>query len=229
MLALKILVLFAALGCQALVPDPTTTICPSTPKDSNFGDDSLCPNFQELSGVIEVNTLAELIQGHSQCDAKFRKAMSYYQTKRFQLVIQELQQSEAYVTLLRDLRSAGVDTSDIDNIMDIFDCLDQPWPTTQQPPYANKTCDCKQLRGRNFVGDLLAAMPNQEVHSYTAEARAKHNNFGLFADTISSPAFQSRLRTNMLKRDAMRPLRVLRRYGWNVPEMLSAAVSILSW
>lgn len=193
MLPVKILVLLAAFGCHALVEASNeTTLCPPTTDDSRDGEDSLCPSFQDLRDIIDEIALMELIQAHYQCNAKFRKALCYYNSSRFHLVAQQLQQSEAYISMLADLRNAGVDTTDIESIVNIFACLELSLPKLK------KSCDCKQLRGHTFVGDLLASMSHQAVHEYTAVARANHTNFGLFADTITSSAFQARMRTNMV-------------------------------
>ncbi|XP_030558387.1 uncharacterized protein LOC115760945 [Drosophila novamexicana] len=194
--------------------------------DDNNGDrdnETLCNSFQALRATIEKDTLVDLIQSHYQCNSKFRKALCYYNTTRFQLVAQELQQSEVFNTMLEELRNAGVDTTDIENIVDIFACLLVPAP---QP---DKSCDCKALRGHTFVGDLLAAMPQQAVHDYTTSARKNQTNYARFVDTVSSSGFQSRMRANMMKRDVTRPLRTLRRNGWDMPELLRAVTSILSW
>ncbi|XP_064542678.1 uncharacterized protein LOC135431458 [Drosophila montana] len=191
--------------------------------DGDRDGDPLCSSFQALRATIEKDTLADLIQSHYQCNSKFRKALCYYNTTRFHLVALELQQSEAYNTMLEELRNASVDTSDIENIVDIFACLVLPAP---QP---DKSCDCKTLRGHTFVGDLLAAMPHQAVHDFTTSARRNQTNYARFVDTVSSSGFQSRMRANMMKRDVARPLRNLRRNGWDMPELLRAVMSILSW
>ncbi|EDW01076.1 uncharacterized protein LOC6561324 [Drosophila grimshawi] len=230
MLQLKIFALFCGLFAviafqdgvaQADESEPVEE-CPDDEGDRD-GNDTLCDNFQALRETIDKNTLMDLIQSHYQCDSKFRKAMCYYNTTHFQIVAQQLQQSDGYHLMLEELRSGGVDTSDIENIVDIISCVTVP------PPLPDKNCDCKQLKGHTFMGDLLAAMPHQAVHEYTAKSRSRKSNFALFVDIVNSPEFQSHMRTNMMKRDVVRPMRVLRRNGWDLPQLLRGVMTILSW
>ncbi|KAH8371451.1 hypothetical protein KR093_007517, partial [Drosophila rubida] len=186
-------------------------------------DGDLCDNFQLIRDLIDPQVLLDLIQSHYQCDSKFRKALCYYNTSRFHLVIEQLQQSEAYQTLLNELRSAGVNTSAIDSIADIFDCIVLPVTPT------DKKCDCKAVRGHTFIGDVLAAMPHQAVSDFSYTSSMRQTNFGVFRETVTSPEFQSKLRANMLKRDVVRALRVLRRNGWDLPELLRGTLSMLTW
>ncbi|ALC41692.1 CG3906 [Drosophila busckii] len=220
---LLLLALLAA--CTEANKAATTTVCPPDGDNDDYPDrfdnDTLCDSFKRLRSTIEKDTLVELIQSHYQCNSKFRKAMCYYDTKRFRIVAQQLQQSDAYVDILLELNLAGVDTSDIENIVDIFACIVLPVPRP------DNSCDCRALRGHTFIGDLLAAMPQQAVHEINT--RAKRNNFARFVQTVNSSEFQAHLQANLLKRDAARPLHVLSRNGWNVPELLRAVMTILSW
>ncbi|XP_034104601.1 uncharacterized protein LOC132790140 [Drosophila nasuta] len=230
MLQLKHLALYcgflAILACQlAAQEEPvTTTVCPNSDDDGPDRDGDLCENFQLIRDLIDPEVLANLIQSHYQCDSKFRKALCYYNTSRFHLVIEQLQQSEAYATLLDELRTAGVNTSAIDKIADIFDCIVLPLNTT-----TIEKCDCRAVRGHSFIGDVLAAMPHQQVSDYSYTSSVRNTNFGIFRETITSPQFQAKLRSNLLKRDVVRALRVLRRNGWDLPELLRGTMSMLSW
>ncbi|KAM8711700.1 hypothetical protein ACLKA7_012242 [Drosophila subpalustris] len=236
MLLLKTLALYCGLlaiifcHCQVAAkkdepePEPLDDDCP--PEGNGTDDDrdgELCKDFQILRDLIDVDVLVDLIQSHYQCDVKFRKAVCYYQTSRFQLVIDQLQNSEAYHVLLQELRNAGINTTDIDRIADIFDCLEVPIMPV------SKKYNCRELRGHTFIGDLLAAMPHKEVREFSFSSLANNTNFALFKQTVTSPEFQAKLRSNLLKRDAARALHVLRRNGWDVPELLRGAMSILSW
>ncbi|KAH8299604.1 hypothetical protein KR044_003476, partial [Drosophila immigrans] len=186
-------------------------------------DGDLCDDFQSIRDLIDPEVLADLIQSHYQCDSKFRKALCYYNTSRFHLVVEQLQQSDAYATLLDELRNAGVNTSAIDTIAQIFDCIMLPVLPS------DKKCDCKAVRGHSFIGDVLAAMPHQEVRDFTYTSSIRNTNFAIFKETVTSPQFQAKLRSNMLQRDVIRALRVLRRNGWDMPELLRGTLAMLSW
>lgn len=175
----------------------TTTICPPTAPpgsdDDSGRDGDLCDNFQALRELIDRDALVNLTLAHYQCDAKFRKAVCYYNTSRFNLVIEQLQQSASFQTLLEDLRELGVNTSAINQIVDIFQCFSLPLPLNR-----NGTCDCKAVRGHTFLEDVLAIMPKQRVHAFTRNARVYNTNFGLFSDALTSGEFQSRLRSTLV-------------------------------
>ncbi|XP_034478044.1 uncharacterized protein LOC117784419 [Drosophila innubila] len=210
--------------CQVAAKKNETLVDPDCPPDDDRdGNDELCKDFQILRDLIDFEVLAELIQSHYQCDAKFRKAVCYYKTSRFNLVIEQLQRSEAYHELLEVLRNAGINTTDIDNIADIFECIEVPIMPI------DKKYNCKELRGHTFIGDVLAAMPHQAIREYSYSSRVNNTNFALFRQTVTSAEFQAALRSNLLKRDAVRALNVLRRNGWDLPELLRGAMSILSW
>lgn len=173
-----------------------TTICPtaapSTLKPPDR-DGDLCDNFQALRGLIDKDALVNLTLAHYQCDSKFRKAVCYYNTSRFNLVIEQLQQSEAFQTLIDELRDLGVNTTSIDQIVDIFQCFSLPLPLN-----TNGTCDCKAVRGHTFLEDVLALLPKQRVRALTRNARVYNSNFGLFTSALTSADFQNRLRSSMV-------------------------------
>ncbi|EDW85639.1 uncharacterized protein Dwil_GK23051 [Drosophila willistoni] len=206
-------------------PTTTTTCKPgaTTADPGKGGGKDLCEDFQNLRATIDRATLVTIIQTHYECDSKFRRAMSYYNTTRFHEVAQMLQQSTAYRSLLQELQDDGVDTSDLENIVDIIACIILPVAK------ADNDCDCRAVRGHSFMSDILLAMPKQKVHDYLSLARSEKSNFALLANTLTSPEFQERLRANMVKRDMVRPLRILRRNGWDIPELLRGVLTILSW
>lgn len=172
--------------------DPGNDTCES---GNGSRTDDLCENFQFIRDLIDIETLENLTLAHYQCNSKFRKAVLYYNSSRFQLVIEQLQQSEAFQRLLEELRDAGVDTTAINQIIDIFACFAVPFPSYVSP---NRTCDCRSLRGHTFLGDLLAILPRQRVHDYTTNARVYGTNFGLFSDALTSSQFQDRLRSTLV-------------------------------
>ncbi|XP_016946594.1 uncharacterized protein LOC108022246 [Drosophila biarmipes] len=186
-------------------------------------DASLCANFQHIRDLINQETLMELIEVHYNCDAKFRRAMRYYDTPGFVRVTQQLTDTAAYKTVLRELESEGVDTGDIASVADIFYCIILP---VQKP---DRNCDCKAVKHHTFVGDLLNIMPHQEIHNYVAESRANHTNFGNFTQAVVSKTFQATLKANIKKRDVVKPLRTLRKNGWDIPELLRAMLTIFQW
>ncbi|KAH8413831.1 hypothetical protein KR222_009010, partial [Zaprionus bogoriensis] len=187
-------------------------------------DGDICESFQSLRGLIDAETLANLTLAHYQCDAKFRKAVCYYNTSRFNVVIEQLQNSEAYQELLNTLIDEGVNIDDIGKIADIFSCLALSLNTT-----STQKCDCKTVRKHTFLEDVLAALPKQSVHDFTSRARERSTNFGLFTETLLSPQFQSSLRSRLSQRDVLRALHVLRRNGWDLPQLLRGASTVLSW
>ncbi|EDV56817.1 uncharacterized protein LOC6547800 [Drosophila erecta] len=186
-------------------------------------DSALCADFQHIRDMINQEALLNLIEVHYNCDRKFRCAMRYYNTSRFERTTQQLTNTDAYQTILRELQSEGVDVADIETVADIFHCIILP---VRQP---NRNCDCKAVRHHTFVGDLLAIMPKQEVHNYVAQSQANHTNFGNFTRTVVSKEFQATLKANINKRDVVKPLRTLRRNGWNIPELLRAMLTIFQW
>ncbi|BFG04749.1 uncharacterized protein DMAD_03640 [Drosophila madeirensis] len=193
--------------------------------DDKNGQAGLCIAFQDVRDLIDHVALEALIETHSQCDAKFRKAIRFFNTPGFEEVALQLQESEAYQTALEELQGAGVDTADIEFILDIFACISVPVPLSQ------KSCDCSKIKkkGQSFLADLLALMPRRDVHNYYVDAQSKQSNFALFSRTVTSVEFQATLRANIKKHDVARPLRTLRRYGWDIPELLRATITILSW
>ncbi|XP_017072690.1 uncharacterized protein LOC108108947 [Drosophila eugracilis] len=186
-------------------------------------DASLCANFQHIRDLINQETLQNLIEVHYNCDLKFRRAMRYYKTSGFTKVTQQLTDTDAYQTVLKELQSEKVDTGDIENVADIFYCIILP---VRQP---DRNCDCKAVKHHTFVGDLLSIMPKQEIHNYVAESRVNHTNFGNFTKAVVSPEFQATLKANIKKRDVAKPLRTLRKNGWDIPELLRAMLTIFQW
>lgn len=176
--------------------EPTTTICPPTTpitdNPPNRGGD-LCDSFQALRGLIDRDALVNLTLAHYQCDSKFRKAVCYYNTSRFNLVIEQLQESEAFQTLIDELRDLGVNTTAIDRIVDIFQCFSLPLPLNR-----NGTCDCKAVRGHTFLEDVLALLPKQRVRALNRNARVYNSNFGIFSSALTSADFQNRLRSTLV-------------------------------
>ncbi|KAH8348973.1 hypothetical protein KR084_012951 [Drosophila pseudotakahashii] len=191
--------------------------------DKNEHDASLCANFQHIRGLINQETLMELIEVHYNCDPKFRRAMRYYDTPGFTQVTQELTNTAAYKTVLRELESEHVDIADIESVADIFHCIILP---VKKP---DRNCDCKAVKHHTFVGDLLNIMPHQEIHNYVAESRANHTNFGNFTTAVVSKTFQATLKANIKKQDVVKPLRTLRKHGWDIPELLRAMLTIFQW
>ncbi|XP_043644492.1 uncharacterized protein LOC122614085 [Drosophila teissieri] len=186
-------------------------------------DSALCANFQHIRDMINQTVLLNLIEVHYNCDLKFRRAMRYYNTPGFEKTTQQLTDTAAYHTVLRELQSESVDVADIETVADIFHCIILP---VRKP---DRNCDCKAVRHHTFVGDLLAIMPQQEVHDYVAESRANLTNFGNFTRAVVSKEFQATLKANINKRDVVKPLRTLRKNGWNIPELLRAMLTIFQW
>ncbi|XP_002018153.2 uncharacterized protein LOC6592408 [Drosophila persimilis] len=193
--------------------------------DKDGQDDRLCAAFQDVRGLIDHEALVALIDTHSQCDAKFRKAIRFFNTPGFEEVALLLQESEAYQTALQELQIAGVNTTDIELILDIFACIALP------VPQAEKSCDCSKVKKKNhsFIADLLALMPKSDVHGYSVDAQSKNSNFALFSRTVTSTEFQDTLRANIKKHDVARALKILRRNGWDILELLRAMITILTW
>ncbi|KAH8240371.1 hypothetical protein KR038_011109 [Drosophila bunnanda] len=234
---LKTLALLAVLlgifACHSLahLPVAVPDDCPPGGNNQTNGtndgtredDSQLCANFQHIRDLIDQEELQTLIQLHYNCDAKFRRAMRYYKTAGFVKATTELTETDAYQTVLRELRAADVDTAEIDNVAEIFYCIVLP---VQQP---DRECDCKKVRGHTFVSDLLYIMPREEVHDYVAESRENLTNFGNFTIAVTSPEFQATLKANIKKKDVAKPLRTLRRNGWDIPELLRAMLVIFNW
>ncbi|KAH8290496.1 hypothetical protein KR054_003556 [Drosophila jambulina] len=214
-------------ACHSLAHQPVA-IQPDCPDDNNNpgtreDDPNLCANFQHIRDLINQEELQTLIQLHYNCDAKFRRAMRYYKTAGFVKVTAELTETDAYQTILRELRGAHVDTADIDNVAEIFYCIVLP---VQLP---DRECDCKKVKGHTFVNDLLYIMPREEVHDYLAESRENLTNFGNFTIAVTSPQFQATLKASIKKKDVAKPLRTLRKNGWDIPELLRAMLVIFNW
>lgn len=187
--------LLLALSWPQAAAQATTTTCKPGSSGDSGRDGDLCDNFQAIRELIDLETLQNLTLAHYQCDAKFRKAVLYYNSSRFHLVIEQLQQSEAFQTLLEEMRDAGVNTTAINQIIDIFACFAVPFPSYVSP---NSTCDCRSVRGHTFLEDVLAALPQKRVHDITTNARVYGTNFGLFSEAMTSPEFQSRLRSTLV-------------------------------
>ncbi|XP_017024452.1 uncharacterized protein [Drosophila kikkawai] len=198
---------------------------PNNPNNPNGRDDdtALCANFQHIRNLIDQDELQTLIQLHYNCDVKFRRAMRYYKTAGFVKVTSELTETDAYQTILRELQAASVDTAEIDNVAEIFYCIVLP---VELP---DRECDCKKVKGHTFVNDLLYIMPREEVHDYVAESQEKQTNFGNFTIAVTSPAFQATLKASIKKKDVAKPLRTLRKNGWDIPVLLRAMLVIFSW
>ncbi|KAH8254592.1 hypothetical protein KR032_011078 [Drosophila birchii] len=233
-------VILGIFACHSLahlqVDEPDEPEDPDCPPDSDnhtngtdngggdrVDDSHLCANFQHIRDMIDQEELQTLIQLHYNCDAKFRRAMRYYKTSGFVKVTTELTETDAYQTILRELRVAHVDTAEIDDVAEIFYCLVLP---VEQP---DRECDCKEVKGHTFISDLLNIMPREEVHDYVEESKEKHTNFGNFTIAVTSPGFQATLKNSIKKKDVVKPLRKLRRNGWDIPVLLRAMLEILSW
>ncbi|XP_022226270.2 uncharacterized protein LOC111076689 [Drosophila obscura] len=204
---------------------PENGIPDNNETDKGGVDEGLCVAFQEVRGLIDLEALEALIETHAQCDAKFRKAIRFFNTPAFEEVALQLQASEAYQTALEELQFAGVNTTDIEIILDIFACIALPVPQSE------KSCDCSKIKKKScsFIADLLVLMPKSDVHEYSVDAQSRQSNFALFSRTVTSIDFQATLRANIKKRDLAHPLKTLRRYGWDIPELLRALITILSW
>uniref|UniRef100_A0A6P4EYB8 Uncharacterized protein LOC108043756 n=1 Tax=Drosophila rhopaloa TaxID=1041015 RepID=A0A6P4EYB8_DRORH len=202
---------------------------PDNPDNPNNGggtrddDSSLCANFQHIRDLIDQVALRELIDVHYNCDKKFRRAMRFYNTSGFVAVTQQLTNTSAYQTVLKQLNAASVDTADITTVAEIFYCIILP---VQNPA---KKCNCKAVKCHTFVNDLLNLMPHQAVHNYVAWSRFNQTNFGNFTKAVVSQEFQATLKANVKKSDVIVPLRTLRKNGWDIPELLRAMLTIFQW
>ncbi|KAH8316198.1 hypothetical protein KR067_002033, partial [Drosophila pandora] len=225
------LVIFA---CQTLAANNTVADddidCPPDNNNNTNGtetnpkmSDKLCPDFQHLRDMMDQEKLQQLIQVHYNCDGKFRKAMRYYNTTPFEQVTQQLSDTDAYQTILRELESSSVYTVDVESVAAIFYCIILP---VQQP---DTDCDCKSIRGHSFVDDVLNLMPQIEVHDYIVASQANGTNFGNFTKAVTSKEFQATLKANINKKDVIKPLRTLRRKGWDIPELLKGMLTIFTW
>ncbi|XP_020801293.1 uncharacterized protein LOC110178489 [Drosophila serrata] len=225
-------VILGIFACHSLAHLPVAQPDDCPPNNNNHtngtngdreDDGHLCANFQHIRDLIDQEKLRTLIQLHYNCDAKFRRAMRYYKTAGFVKVTTELTETDAYQTILRELRASHVDTAEIDNVAEIFYCIVLP---VEQP---DRECDCKKVKGHTFVNDLLYIMPREEIHDYVAESKENLTNFGNFTIAVTSPAFQATLKASIKKKDVAKPLRTLRRNGWDIPELLRAMLVILNW
>ncbi|KAI8038824.1 uncharacterized protein LOC128254715 [Drosophila gunungcola] len=186
-------------------------------------DSALCPNFQHIRDLIDQVALRELIEVHYNCDKKFRRAMRFYNTSGFVKVTQELTDTAAYQTILTQLQEANVDVADIKTVAQIFYCIILPVKKL------DRNCDCKAVKHHSFVNDLLYLMPHQAVHDYIAESQNNQTNFGNFTKAVVSKEFQATLKANVKKSDVVKPLRTLRKNGWDIPELLRAMLTIFQW
>ncbi|KAH8277726.1 hypothetical protein KR018_004219 [Drosophila ironensis] len=193
----------------------------SEPPSESVG--GLCSNFQHLRDLIDQEKLERLIQLHYKCNQKFRKAMNFFNTSSFDAAIESLTKTEAYQTVLKELCAVGVNTTDIERVGDIFHCIVLPVQPT------NVECNCTEVRHHSFIKDLLDLMPQDEVHQYIASAQANCTNFGTFTHKACSKEFQATLKANIKKRDMAKPLRTLRRKGWDIAELLRAALTIFNY
>lgn len=171
--------------------------CPPDNNDDNNEtetrvSDKLCPDFQHLRDLMDQDKLQQLIQVHYNCDGKFRKAMRFYNTTPFEKVTQQLSDTDAYQTILRELENSSVYTVDIESVAAIFYCIVLP---VQLP---DTDCDCKSIRGHSFVDDVLNLMPQNETHNYILASQANGTNFGNFTKAVTSKEFQATLKANIV-------------------------------
>ncbi|KAH8275643.1 hypothetical protein KR026_011979, partial [Drosophila bipectinata] len=235
---MKILTIFGLtmviFACQTLaaeedLEDDEEVDCPPDNNEDNGNNtpgrvsDKLCPDFQHLRSLMDQEKLQKLIQVHYNCDGKFRKAMRYYNTTGFEQVTQQLSDTDAYQTILREFENASVYTVDIESVAAIFYCIILP------VQFPDNDCDCKSIRGHTFVNDVLDLMPQIEVHNYIAASQANGTNFGNFTKAVTSKEFQATLKANINKKDVIKPLRTLRRKGWDIPELLKGMQTIFTW
>ncbi|XP_033253563.1 uncharacterized protein LOC117192947 [Drosophila miranda] len=172
---------------------------PDLNADKDGQDDGLCASFQDVLGLIDHEALVALIDTHSQCDAKFRKAIRFFNTPGHH--------------------------RHIELILDIFACIALRVPQVEK----SCDCSKVKMKNHSFIADLLALMPKSDVHGYSVDAQSKNSNFALFSRTFTSTEFQATLRANIKKHDVASALNILRRNGWDILELLRAMITILTW
>lgn len=83
----------------------------------------LCQEFQMIRNLAPHATVITLIQNHMQNDIRFRKAVEYMLSPDFKKTTAKIDATATYKNFLRPFTNAGVNTTDINGVAKIFDCV----------------------------------------------------------------------------------------------------------
>jgi len=86
----------------------------------------ICYNFNEIRKLIPDQTLSMILSQHYLFDRRFRKAMDFIESPKFHIASARLANSHFFRYVMDRFEQVGINTSDIDSLVAIFDCIQVP-------------------------------------------------------------------------------------------------------
>lgn len=156
---------------------------------------SLCEEFQLLEDLVPHSSIITLIQNHMANDIRFRRAVQYLQSSDFKTTAAKIDATATFKSFLRPFTRAGVDTSDINGVYKIFDCL--IIPNIQEAIGTRSSFNWENIAESrsldSFVQEVIQLIPVNDFVK-TLKAQLKENTqFAKFYKIVREPSFRSRV------------------------------------
>ncbi|TMW45374.1 hypothetical protein DOY81_009546 [Sarcophaga bullata] len=199
---------------------------------TNTNSFSLCYDFQTIRNLAPRQSVLSLIQSHMSSDSRFRKAVNYMLSVQFKTTTQMIDDSSIYRSLLNQFSDAGVNTTDINSISKIFDCILIPYireATGSQRSVSSVENFVHSRSLDTFIEEFNKLIPKDSLIRTLKNLLAESDNFTEFYALVREPSFQSQVKEAFKNREIARPIKILRRnqidlcnlvqYGFNLLNM----------
>lgn len=167
---------------------------------STFG---LCQEFQALRDLAPHASVINIIKTHWQTDSRFRRAAKFMLSSFFGTTTQEIDASSVYQSALTQFTNAGVNTTDINSIYKIFNCL--IIPLIQEAigiVPAQRSVDVA-IQSRSLETALVEVnnlIPTSLFVSTLTTHLANNTQFASFYKVLRQPSFQTLVLTGFVSR-----------------------------
>ncbi|XP_037819566.1 uncharacterized protein LOC119608984 [Lucilia sericata] len=173
----------------------------------------LCQEFQVIRNLAPKASVIALIQNHMQTDIRFRKAVQYMLSPDFDKTTAKIDATAVYQSFLKQFTNAGVNTTDIDSVSKIFNCVLIPILVEATGNFRSSFNTVVESRSlETFVQQVGALIPQQELVNTLKMQVAENKEFAKFYGVIRNPTFQANVMQGFINRDISRPIKTLRRY-----------------
>ncbi|KAI8117161.1 hypothetical protein FF38_02102 [Lucilia cuprina] len=195
----------------------------------SFRNLGLCQEFLVIRNLAPKASVIALIQNHMQTDIRFRKAVQYMLSPDFDKTTAKIDATSVYQSFLRQFTNAGVNTTDIDSVSKIFDCVLIPILVEATGNFRSSPNSVVVSRSlETFVQQVGALIPQKELVNTLDMQIAENKEFAKFYRVIRNPTFQSNVMKGFINRDISRPIKTLRRYQIDLSKLTQYVFNLFS-
>lgn len=159
---------------------------------------SLCYDFQTIRDLAPQQSVFSLIRNHMYKDSRFRKAVNFMLSPQFKATTQLIDDSSIYHSLLSQFSDAGVNTTDINSISKIFDCILIPYIREANGESVRSISSIESVaQSRSldtFIEEVNQLIPKDSLISTLKNLMADSENFTEFYAIVRAPSFQSQVK-----------------------------------